>query len=174
MVHNGIEYGLMQLISEAYDLLHSGFQIRDEKAADLFDKWNAGQLNSFLIEITAIVLRKKAEDGTPLVEKILDTAGQKGTGKWTSEAAMEFGVPIPTIDAAVSMRQISALKNERVSTSKLLGVALDVQLDETLAPDTIHFIEPRVHLAFITTYAQGLSLFAQRRSKRASTSISLK
>jgi len=158
MVHNGIEYGLMQLISEAYDLLHSGFQIRDEKAAELFDKWNAGELNSFLIEITAIVLRKKAEDGTPLIEKILDTAGQKGTGKWTSEAAMEFGVPIPTIDAAVSMRQISALKNERVNASKLLGVALDVQLDETLAPDTIHFIEAGLHLAFITTYAQGLSL----------------
>jgi len=158
MVHNGIEYGLMQLISEAYDLLHSGFQIRDEQAAKLFDKWNAGDLNSFLIEITAIVLNKKDEDGVPLVEKILDTAGQKGTGKWTSEAAMEFGVPIPTIDAAVSMRQISALKDERVKAAELLGVSLDVQLDETLAPDTIHFVESGLHLAFIITYAQGLSL----------------
>jgi 6-phosphogluconate dehydrogenase len=158
MVHNGIEYGLMQLISEAYDLLHSGFQIRDEQAAKLFDKWNAGNLNSFLIEITAIVLNKKDDDGTPLVEKILDTAGQKGTGKWTSEAAMEFGIPIPTIDAAVSMRQISALKKERVKAAELLGVSLDVQLDETLAPDTIHFVESGLHLAFIITYAQGISL----------------
>ena len=158
MVHNGIEYGLMQLISEAYDLLHSGFQIRDEPAAKIFEKWNAGELNSFLIEITSIVLRKKDDDGTPLVEKILDTAGQKGTGKWTSEAAMEFGVPIPTIDAAVSMRQISALKEQRVKAAELLGVSQDVQVDETLAPDTIHFVESGLHLAFIITYAQGLSL----------------
>ena len=158
MVHNGIEYGMMQLISEAYDLLHSGFQIRDEPAAKLFDKWNAGELNSFLIEITSIVLKKKDDDGTPLVEKILDTAGQKGTGKWTSEAAMEFGVPIPTIDVAVSMRQISALKEQRIEAAKLLGVSQDVQIDETLAPDTIHFVEAGLHLAFIITYAQGLSL----------------
>jgi 6-phosphogluconate dehydrogenase len=158
MVHNGIEYGMMQLISEAYDLLHSGFQIRDEPASKIFEKWNAGELNSFLIEITSIVLRKKDEDGTPLVEKILDTAGQKGTGKWTSEAAMEFGIPIPTIDVAVSMRQISALKKERIEAAKLLGVSQDVQLDETLAPDTIHFVESGLHLAFIIAYAQGLSL----------------
>jgi len=158
MVHNGIEYGMMQLISEAYDLLHSGFQIRDEHAAKLFEKWNAGDLNSFLIEITSTVLKKKDDDGTPLVEKILDKAGQKGTGKWTSEAAMEFGVPIPTIDAAVSMRQMSALKEERVEAAKVLGVSQDVQIDETLAPDTIHFVESGLHLAFITTYAQGFSL----------------
>ena len=158
MVHNGIEYGMMQLIAEAYDLLHSGFQISDEKAADLFEKWNAGDLNSFLIEITSIVLRKKDDDGKPLVEKILDTAGQKGTGKWTSEAAMEFGVPIPTIDAAVSMRQISARKQERVAAAEKLGVAQDVQIDETLGPDTIHFVESGLHLAFVITYAQGLSL----------------
>lgn len=158
MVHNGIEYGMMQLIAEAYDLLHTGFQISDEKAADLFEKWNGGDLNSFLIEITSIVLRKKDEDGLPLVEKILDTAGQKGTGKWTSEAALEFGVPIPTIDAAVSMRQISARKQERVAAAEKLGVAQDVQIDETLGPDTIHFIESGLHLAILITYAQGMSL----------------
>jgi 6-phosphogluconate dehydrogenase len=158
MVHNGIEYGLMQLISEAYDLLHRGFQIRDEKAAELFAKWDKGDLNSFLIEITAVVLRKKDHDGFPLVERILDTAGQKGTGKWTSEAAMEFGVPVPTIDTAVAMRQISALKEQRVRAAQLLGVSQDVQLDETLAPDTIHFLEGGLHLSFIITYAQGLSL----------------
>lgn len=160
MVHNGIEYGMMQLIAESYDLLHSGFQISDQKAAELFERWNGGDLNSFLIEITATVLKKRAEDGTSLVEKILDTAGQKGTGKWTSEAAMEFGVPIPTIDAAVSMRQISALKEERVWAFEILGVAQDVQIDETLGPDTVHFVEAGLHLAFLITYAQGFALLA--------------
>ncbi len=158
MVHNGIEYGLMQLIAETYDLLHSGFQIRDLKAAELFERWNRGELNSFLIEITATVLMKRAEDGRSLVSKILDTAGQKGTGKWTSETAMEFGVPIPTIDAAVSMRQISARKSERVEAAEILGVTQDVQIDETLGPDTVHFVESGLHLAFIITYAQGFSL----------------
>ncbi len=158
MVHNGIEYGMMQLIAEAYDLLHSGFQIRDIKAAELFERWNAGDLNSFLIEITATVLKKRADDGHSLVSKILDTAGQKGTGRWTSEVAIEFGVPIPTIDSAVSMRQMSARKAERVFAAEKLGVAQDVQLDETLGPDVVHFVESGLHLAFMITYAQGLSL----------------
>jgi 6-phosphogluconate dehydrogenase len=158
MVHNGIEYGLMQLIAEAFDLLRRGFNITDNKAADLFAKWNEGELNSFLIEITSIVLSKKDEDGTPLVEKILDTAGQKGTGKWTSQAAMDFGVPIPTIDSAVSMRQISARKSERIAADEKLGIVQDVQIDETLAPDTIGFIESALRLSFIVTYAQGFSL----------------
>lgn len=158
MVHNGIEYGMMQLIAETFDLLHKGFGISDDKAAELFEKWNGGDLNSFLVEITAIVLRKKDSDGKPLVEKILDTAGQKGTGKWTSEVAMEYGVPIPTIDSAVSMRQISARKAERVAAAEKLGVAQEIQIDETLGPDMIHFVEAGLHLAFIITYAQGLSL----------------
>jgi 6-phosphogluconate dehydrogenase len=158
MVHNGIEYAMMQLIAETYDLLHKGFGISDEKAADLFARWNTGELNSFLIEITSVVLKKRAEDGSSLVEKILDTAGQKGTGKWTSEAAMEFGVPIPTIDSAVSMRQISALKSLRVDAAEKLGIVQDVQIDETLGPDVVHFVETGLHLAFIAAYAQGLSL----------------
>lgn len=158
MVHNGIEYAMMQLIAETFDLLHKGFGISDDKAADLFEKWNNRELNSFLIEITSIVLRKKDEDGTPLVEKILDTAGQKGTGKWTSEAALEMGVPVPTIDAAVSMRQISALKAQRVLAAEKLGISQDVQIDETLGPDVVHFVESGLHLAFIAAYAQGFSL----------------
>jgi 6-phosphogluconate dehydrogenase len=158
MVHNGIEYGLMQLIAETFDLLHKGFQITDDKAADLFEKWNNRDLNSFLIEITSTVLRKKDADGQPLVEKILDTAGQKGTGKWTSEVAFEFGVPIPTIDSAVTMRQISARKAERLVAAEKLGVVQSVQIDETLGPDVVHFVESGLHLAFIATYAQGLSL----------------
>jgi 6-phosphogluconate dehydrogenase len=158
MVHNGIEYGLMQLIAEAFDLLRRGFNITDDKAADLFEKWDHGALNSFLIQITSIVLRKKDESGDPLVEKILDTAGQKGTGRWTSQVAMDLGVPIPTIDSAVTMRQISARKSERVAAAERLGIVQDVQVDETLAPDTIGFIESALRLSFIATYAQGFSL----------------
>jgi len=158
MVHNGIEYGLMQLISEAFDLLQRGFRITDDKAADLFARWDKGDLNSFLIEITSTVLRKKDEDGAPLVEKILDTAGQKGTGKWASQAAMDLGVPIPTIDCAVAMRQISARRAERLFAAEKLGVVQNVQLDETLAPDTIGFIESALRLSFIITYAQGFAL----------------
>jgi 6-phosphogluconate dehydrogenase len=167
MVHNGIEYGMMQLIAEAFDLLHRGFQITDDKAADLFGEWNQGDLNSFLVEITSIVLRKKDEDGRPLVEKILDTAGQKGTGKWTSQVAMDFGVPIPTIDSAVTMRQISARKAERVTAAEKLGIVQDVQIDETLAPDTIGFIESALHLSFIVTYAQGFSLLQAASAEKA-------
>jgi 6-phosphogluconate dehydrogenase len=167
MVHNGIEYAMMQLIAETYDLLHKGFGISDDKAADLFEKWDNRDLNSFLVEITSVVLSKKDEDGSPLVEKILDTAGQKGTGKWTSEAAMEFGVPVPTIDCAVSMRQISALKEQRVLAAEKLGVVQDVQVDETLGPDVVHFVESGLHLAFVAAYAQGLSLLQTASAEKS-------
>ena len=158
MVHNGIEYGLMQLIAESFDILCRGFHIADDRAADLFNRWDRGDLDSFLIEITAVVLRKKDEDGQPLIHKILDTAGQKGTGKWTSQAAMDFGVPVPTIDTAVTMRQISAQKAHRVALDEKLGIVQDIQIDETLAPDTIGFIESALHLSFLITYAQGFAL----------------
>ena len=158
MVHNGIEYGLMQLIAEAFDILRRGFHIADDRAADLFNRWDRGDLDSFLIEITAVVLRKKDDDGQPLVNKILDTAGQKGTGKWTSQAAMDLGVPVPTIDTAVTMRQISAQKAQRVQLDERLGIVQDMQIDETLAPDTIGFIESALHLSFLLTYAQGFAL----------------
>ena len=158
MVHNGIEYGLMQLIAEAFDVLRRGFQIADDRAADLFNRWDRGDLDSFLIEITAVVLRKKDDDGQPLVNKILDTAGQKGTGKWTSQVAMDLGVPVPTIDTAVTMRQISAQKAQRLALDEKLGIVQDIQIDETLAPDTIGFIESALHLSFLITYAQGFAL----------------
>ena len=167
MVHNGIEYGLMELIAEAYDLLHRGFQISDVKAADLFAKWNAGDLNSFLLEITSTVLRRMDEDGSPLVEKILDTAAQKGTGKWTSQAAMDLGVPIPTIDAAVAMRQISSRKSERLTAAEKLGIVQDLQIDETLAPDTIGFIESALKLSFIVTFAQGFSMLQAASNEKS-------
>ena len=160
MVHNGIEYGLMQLISEAYDLLKRGYRMKTGDIADLFAEWNAGELNSFLIEITATVLKRQDEkSGMPLTEMILDTAGQKGTGRWTSQVAMDFGVPIPTIDSAVSMRQLSARKAERVAAAKKLGVvAEELDVTEDLRESTIEFIREGLRVAFVTTYAQGLSL----------------
>ena len=160
MVHNGIEYGLMQLISEAYDLLKRGYRMSTEEIAELFDEWNQGELDSFLIEITATVLKKQDDKtGRPLVDLILDTAGQKGTGKWTSQVAMDFGVPIPTIDSAVTMRQISARKAERVAGAKKLGVVVEeLSVDEQLRESTIEFVRDGLLTAFIITYAQGLSL----------------
>jgi 6-phosphogluconate dehydrogenase len=160
MVHNGIEYGLMQLISEAYDLLRRGYRMTVEDIGDLFAEWNAGDLNSFLIEITSTVL-KKIDDktGNPLAEMILDTAGQKGTGRWTSQVAMDLGVPIPTIDSAVTMRQISAIKSERLAAAKKLGVVTDdLTVSEELRESTVEFVREGLLTAFITTYAQGLSL----------------
>ena len=160
MVHNGIEYGLMQLISEAYDLLKRGYRMSTEEIAALFAEWNEGELNSFLIEITATVLKKQDDKtGQPLVDLILDTAGQKGTGRWTSQVAMDLGVPIPTIDSAVTMRQISARKAERVAAARKLGVVVEeLSVDEQLRESTIEFVREGLLAAFITTYAQGLSL----------------
>jgi 6-phosphogluconate dehydrogenase len=119
MVHNGIEYGLMQILAETYDFMFRVLKMNYSQMSDTFARWNDSELNSFLVEITAEALRKvDAETGKPLVEMILDKAAQKGTGKWTSQAAMDFGVPIPTIDAAVAMRQISAQKEVRVLIAK--------------------------------------------------------
>ncbi|MBP1634985.1 MAG: gnd, partial [Acidobacteria bacterium] len=114
MVHNGIEYGDMQLIAEVYDLLRRGLGLGAAETAAVFEEWNAGVLRSYLVEITARVLRKvDDETGQPLVDLILDEAAQKGTGKWTSQNALDLGAPIPTIDAAVEARLLSALKAER-------------------------------------------------------------
>jgi 6-phosphogluconate dehydrogenase len=159
MVHNGIEYGLMQLISESYDLLKNGFGLGNVEIADHFGEWNSAELNSFLMEITETVLRKKdAETGGFLTDYILDTAGQKGTGKWTSVAAMDFGVPIPTIDSAVTMRQISAMKSLRVATSEKLQIGGGKALDQAARDNAVKSLRNGLYLAFIITYAQGLAL----------------
>lgn len=122
MVHNGIEYGLMQILAETYDFMARVLRMTYPEMSETFEKWNNSELNSFLVEITAEVLRKTdVETGKPLVEMVLDKAGQKGTGKWTSQAAMDFGVPIPTIDSAVSMRQISAQKDIRALVAQKYG-----------------------------------------------------
>jgi 6-phosphogluconate dehydrogenase len=122
MVHNGIEYGLMQILAETYDFMLRVLKMNYAQMSETFARWNETELNSFLVEITADVLQKvDAETGKPLVEMVLDKAAQKGTGKWTSQAAMDLGVPIPTIDSAVSMRQISAQKEVRMLIAKKFG-----------------------------------------------------
>ena len=121
MVHNGIEYGDMQLICEAYHLMSAGLGMGPDELAATFKKWNTTELDSYLIEITAAILEKKDEDGSFLVDKILDTAGQKGTGKWTIETAMDHAAPVTLIAEAVFSRIISSLKDERVAASKVLA-----------------------------------------------------
>jgi len=124
MVHNGIEYGLMQILAETYDFMLRVLKMDYKQMSETFAGWNNAELNSFLVEITAEVLKKQdSETGKPLVEMVLDKAAQKGTGKWTSQAAMDFGVPIPTIDSAVSMRQISAQKETRLLIAEKFGSA---------------------------------------------------
>ena len=120
MVHNGIEYGDMQLIGEAYQLLKDALKLTPEQFAGVFTEWNKGELDSFLIEITAEIFGKKDDDGEPMIDKILDTAGQKGTGKWTAIAALDLGMPVTLIGESVFARCLSALKEERVEASKIL------------------------------------------------------
>lgn len=157
MVHNGIEYGLMQIISETFDFMHRVLKMDYDAMSATFAEWNGSELSSFLIEITVDVLKKKdPETGKHLVEMILDTAGQKGTGKWTSQAAMDLGIPIPTIDSAVSMRQISAQKATRTTIAqKYKGPSATADLH---AEVTIGQLKNALMCAFIATYAQGMSL----------------
>jgi 6-phosphogluconate dehydrogenase len=156
MVHNGIEYGDMQLIAEIYDLLHRGVGVSNAELAAIFAEWNTHELRSYLIEITAKILtRIDEETGSALVDVILDEAAQKGTGKWTSQTALDTGAPIPTINAAVESRLLSALKNERLLAAKVLGSAQKFVGD---TKDLITATEQALYASKITSYAQGLSL----------------
>src|SRR5512142_1973605 len=120
MVHHGIEYGDMQLISEAYMLMKEALGMSADEMHQVFAEWNKGKLDSYLIEITRDILAYKDTDGSPLVDKILDTAGQKGTGKWTGISALDLGIPLTLIGEAVFARCLSAQKDERVAASKVL------------------------------------------------------
>ncbi len=156
MVHNGIEYGDMQLIAEIYDLLHRGAGLTNAALSEVFARWNEGVLRSYLIEITAKILaRADEETGQPLVDLILDEAAQKGTGKWTSQTALDTGAPIPTINAAVESRLISALKDERLTAAGLLGRAESYRGDPA---GLVAAAEQALYASKITSYAQGLSL----------------
>jgi len=157
MVHNGIEYGDMQLISEAYHLMSQGLGMTPAEMAEVFRRWNKGALDSYLIEITADILAKAdPETGKPLVDMILDTAGQKGTGKWTSQAGLDLGVGIPQIAEAVFSRCLSAIKEERVAASgELVGPVPSFDGDrEAFFAD----LEEAVYAAKICSYAQGYQL----------------
>jgi 6-phosphogluconate dehydrogenase len=158
MVHNGIEYGDMQLIAEVYDLLRRGFGFGAQRIADCFGRWNQGILESFLIELTAQVMRARdPESGAPLVDRVLDVAGQKGTGKWSAQVALDLAVSIPTISAAIDARLISGLKRERVAASSLLvGPPARPPLDEAL----LERIPPALYAAKLCSYAQGMALIA--------------
>src|ERR1700729_2258980 len=123
MVHNGIEYGDIQLICEAYQLLKDGLGLTADEFAEMFAEWNKGELDSYLIEISAAIFAKKDDDGQPMLDKILDTAGQKGTGKWTAISALDLGMPVTLIGEAVFGRCLSAIKEERVQASKVLSPA---------------------------------------------------
>ena len=156
MVHNGIEYGDMQLICEAYQLMRDYLGMSADEMHEVFKKWNEGVLDSYLIEITTDILAKKDTDGQPLVDKILDTAGQKGTGKWTAIAALDEGMPLTLIGEAVFARCLSAIKEARVEASKVLTGP-----EKTFTGDKEAFIEnirKALYAAKIISYAQGYAL----------------
>jgi 6-phosphogluconate dehydrogenase len=157
MVHNGIEYGDIQLICEAYQLLKDGLGLTADEFAEVFKEWNKGELDSYLIEISATIFAKKDEDGTPIVDKILDTAGQKGTGKWTAISALDLGMPVTLIGESVFARCLSALKDLRVKASKVL----DGPTEKISVSDRAEFIElvrRALYCSKIVSYAQGYML----------------
>ncbi|GAB3655329.1 NADP-dependent phosphogluconate dehydrogenase [Echinicola sediminis] len=157
MVHNGIEYGIMQLIAETYDLMKRGMGYSDVEIQEAFEAWNQEELQSFLIEITATLLKKTDEEtGKRLVTLISDKARSKGTGKWTSQNAMDLQAPVPVIDVAVLMRDVSKYKEERVTASKVLTWNGDHK-DAKASTDSI---KNALYFAIITTYAQGMAQLA--------------
>ncbi|WP_226085294.1 NADP-dependent phosphogluconate dehydrogenase [Mesobacillus sp. S13] len=161
MVHNGIEYGDMQLISESYFMLKHVLGLNADELHEVFAEWNKGELDSYLIEITADIFTKKDDEtGEPLVDMILDTAGQKGTGKWTSQSALDLGVPLPIITESVFARFISAMKQERVEASKVLSGPEARSFDGD-RDAFIESIRKALYLSKICSYAQG---FAQMRA----------
>jgi 6-phosphogluconate dehydrogenase len=162
MVHNGIEYAMMQMISEAYDLLHRGAELDNKELHSIFLQWNEGQLRSFLIEITAEVFKtgdnETKDPNDFLIDKILDQAGSKGTGKWTSQEAMNLPVAIPTIDMAVAMRDLSVYKEQRTKAAQLYKTKINIlQANEKFIAD----LESSLAFCFIIAYAQGLSMLAK-------------
>lgn len=159
MVHNGIEYGDMQLISEAYSLMKNLLGMSADEMHDVFKEWNRGELDSYLIEITRDILGYRDEDGEALVEKILDTAGQKGTGKWTGIEALNLGIPLTLIGESVFARCLSALKEERVKASKVISGPVP-----HFAGDRTEFIEDikkALYASKLVSYAQGYTLMRE-------------
>ncbi len=159
MVHNGIEYGDMQLICEAYDFMHRGLGLDYEKMQAVFNDWNTGVLDSYLIEISANIIGFQDYDGDPLAEKILDTAGQKGTGKWTGINALDLGIPLTLIGEAVFARCLSSMKDERLKASNVL-VGPDIKFDGNVE-EYIGYLHQGLYAAKIISYAQGYLLLKE-------------
>jgi 6-phosphogluconate dehydrogenase len=157
MVHNGIEYGDMQMICEAYALMEKGLGMSADEMHNVFAEWNRGELDSYLIEITRDIMAKKDDEtGQPMIQVILDTAGQKGTGKWTSQEALDLGIPAMTIAEAVFARTMSAIKPERVTASKdLRGPAAKFEGDRA---EMVEMIRQALYASKICSYAQGFQL----------------
>ena len=161
MVHNGIEYGDMQLICEAYNILKNGLGLDEQELHDVFAEWNKGELDSYLIEISRDIFAKKDADGTPLVNKILDTAGQKGTGKWTVINSLDMGVPITLMAEAVYARCVSALKEERVKAARKLkgpNQAIPAARNAKRRAALIEEVRQALYASKIISYAQGYML----------------
>jgi 6-phosphogluconate dehydrogenase len=159
MAHNGIEYGIMQLISEIYDLMKRGYGLDDTTIQKVFEDWNDTELQSYLIEITGHILKKTDTDGQMLINVISDWAKSKGTGKWTSQNGMDLEVPLPTIDAAVSMRNMSKNKPERIEASAKL--VWNAEQGNTDLPSVIEELKGALHFSILVTYAQGLALLSK-------------
>jgi 6-phosphogluconate dehydrogenase len=157
MVHNGIEYGDMQLIAEAYHLLRDGLGLDRDQLAEVFGRWNQGVLESYLVEITAAILAVRDPDGVPRVDRILDSAGQKGTGQWTAMDALELGIPLTLIGEAVNARFLSALKGERERAARAFpGVSRAWDFDR--AQPWVEFVHDALYAAKLVSYAQGFML----------------
>ena len=160
MVHNGIEYGDMQLICEAYSLMENVLGMSCDDMHEVFKEWNTGVLDSYLIDITKDILAMKDEDGKPLVDKILDTAGQKGTGKWTGISALDLGVPLTLIGESVFARVLSSLKDERVRASTVLGPRPTIS-QPAAKTEMIDALRDALYASKIISYAQGFMLMKE-------------
>ncbi|KAK9914761.1 hypothetical protein WJX75_000215 [Coccomyxa subellipsoidea] len=169
MVHNGIEYGDMQLISEAYDVLKTVGGLTNDELVEAFNEWNKSELDSFLIEITALILAKKDEDGQPLANKILDKTGMKGTGKWTVQQAAELSVPAPTIEAALDGRFLSGLKDQRVAAAKTfsdLGLKQPTKHEGIDKAALVKEVKQALYASKICSYAQGLNIIKAKSAEK--------
>jgi 6-phosphogluconate dehydrogenase len=166
MVHNGIEYGDMQLICEAYALMESALGMSHDQMHDTFAEWNTGVLDSYLIEITADILTEKDTDGAPLVTKILDTAGQKGTGKWTGISALDLGVPLTLIGEAVFARVLSSLKEERTRASGILGLRVSQPVQGETS-EYLQALHDALYASKIISYAQGFMLMREAAKEQS-------
>jgi len=165
MVHNGIEYAMMQLLAESYDILKNIGGLNNEELHQAYKKYNRGKLKSFLVEITTSIFTQKDEIGRGmLIDKILDKAKQKGTGKWTSQNAMDFGIPVPTIDAAVTMRGISSQKKERVAAAKILKIR--TPKTKVAKAKLVKEVGDALFFAFITAYSQGMALLVDASKEK--------